>query len=116
VFYDDIPDPAGQPQMSEEHYARRMNEMVQESAPSRFAIVQDYGDRVDGTVAAYGLATKKNASIVTDGVIWKLQSAESGARRFEHPPHVTARVVWLDPKPEPDLDDIDDLDFDVDTD
>jgi hypothetical protein len=93
---------AGGPFFDEETYAQMVDLIVHESAPSRFAIVQDYKERVDGCVAAYGIATTEGATIVSEDAILSVNSAESGARRYARPPHVTARVVWIDPEPSPD--------------
>jgi hypothetical protein len=91
-----------EPSMSEQTYAAIMDELVHESAPSRFAVVQDYGTRVDGRVAAYGIATTEGATVIDDGGVLSLRDADSSALIYARPPHVTARVVWIDAEPQVD--------------
>lgn len=48
----------------EEEFARLMSEMVAAEAPRLFALVQEYGDRVDGRIAAWGMAFDDGAEVV----------------------------------------------------
>lgn len=95
-------DPGSLP-VTQEQYDDEVRQLLAVTAPRRFAIVQDWGVRYDSRVAAWGLATPDQVKIVIedDG-----PSASIGVplalRLYGRAPHVTARVCWLDPEPEPE--------------
>ena len=89
------------PMCGEEEFTRLMSEMVAEEAPRLFALVQEIGDRVDGRIAAWGLAFKDSAEVVgvAPGTHMSLRSTESAVRWFSRGEDVQARLVWLSPLP-----------------
>ncbi len=78
-------------------YEQLVEDLVAESAPRMFAVVQDYGDRLDSRVAAWGLAFEDYAEIVgvDRGLRRTTASPERALRGFTHRPDVTARVLWV---------------------
>jgi len=91
-----VPDPKGLPPLcGVEEFAELTAEMVTDHAPRVFAVVQEYGDRVDARVAAWGLAHADHVDIIgVDGTILLGAAApEILARRFGRD-HVSARVIW----------------------
>jgi hypothetical protein len=60
-----VPDPAGLPPLcGREEFAELLGGMVADGAPRLFAVVQEYGDRVDGRIAAWGMAFEDRAEVV----------------------------------------------------
>ncbi|HET9256814.1 MAG TPA: hypothetical protein VFO16_16670 [Pseudonocardiaceae bacterium] len=98
-----VPDPSGMaPLCGEEEFAAEVAAMVADEAPRLFAVVQEYGERVDGRIAAWGLAFEDHASIVTvddriSGVA--LRAPEHSLRRFSIGTRIRARLVGLGPHP-----------------
>lgn len=84
------------PMCGEEEFAQLMSEMVTEEAPRFFALVQELGDRVDGRIAAWGMAFDDSTEIVgtEPGTHLSLRSPESAVRWFSRK-HIQARLVWL---------------------
>ncbi|MGH3825041.1 MAG: hypothetical protein ACRDRA_19720 [Pseudonocardiaceae bacterium] len=82
----------------EAEFAEVVEELVADEAPRLFAVVQEYGERVDGRIAAWGMAFEDSAEIVRveGGAHVSLQSPERAVRIFTHRPHITARLVWVD--------------------
>ena len=85
---DDAPD-AGistlAPLCGEEEFAELVAEMVAEGAPRLFAVVQEFGERVDGRIAAWGVALEDRAEVfgVEKGRSTRLRAPE---RREENGP------------------------------
>ncbi|WP_016697734.1 hypothetical protein [Actinoalloteichus spitiensis] len=73
--------------------------MVADFAPRMFAVVQEYGDRVDARVAAWGIAFDDHAAVVAvdGGLRMNLSSPEHALRGFNWGPDITARLVWVNP-------------------
>ncbi|MFD7504681.1 hypothetical protein [Streptomyces sp. NPDC059850] len=73
---------------------------MNDSAPRLFAVVQVYGKEEDARVAAWGIALDDHAEIVSvEGrVRMTTRSPERGVRRFGRPPHISARLVWVEAK------------------
>jgi hypothetical protein len=95
-------DPATLPPLCDEaEFAQEIAELVADEAPRLFAVVQEYGERVDGCIAAWGLAFADYADIVRvdHGRHLILRSPERAVRLFSHSPHITARLVWVNPEP-----------------
>lgn len=90
-----VPDPTGlSPLCDAEEYAELKAGMVTDHAPKVFAVVQEYGDRVDARVAAWGLAHADHVDVIgVDGVIHLGSRPESVLRRYDHE-HVSASIVW----------------------
>jgi hypothetical protein len=76
-----------------------MAELVADEAPRLFAVVQEYGERVDGRTAAWGMAFEDHAEVigVDRGIHVNLGSPEQATRAFNRRPHITARVMWVNP-------------------
>lgn len=94
-----VVDPTGRPPMcDEEMFASILDVMVADEAPRVFAIVQEYGERVDARIAAWGISFEERAvAFGTEGTIMKLQSAENALRGFGFGTHITPRLVWVNP-------------------
>jgi hypothetical protein len=95
-----IPDPSGmEPMCGEGLFAQIMEEMVADSAPRVFAVVQEYGERVDMRIAGWGLAFPDHARAVSvdDAFFMKSSAPEDTLSGFRCGSHVTPRLVWVDP-------------------
>ena len=95
-----IPDPTGlAPLYDEPEFSAMVDTMVADEAPRLFAVVQEYGDRVDAAIAAWGLAFADHAELVTAGrrVHMDLRTPEHALRLFSAGSHLHARLVWFDP-------------------
>ncbi|WP_235079375.1 hypothetical protein [Amycolatopsis orientalis] len=95
-----VPDPSSlTPLCDEPEFAEILEELVADEAPRIFAVVQEYGERVDGRIAAWGMAFADHAEVVsvTRGLRMSLQAPENALRMFKFGSHVRARLVWLNP-------------------
>lgn len=95
-----VPDPSGPaPLCDEPEFAAILEEMVTDEAPRLFAVVQEYGERADGMIAAWGMAFDDHAEVVSvaRGHRMSLQTAENARRMFTSGSHIRARLVWLSP-------------------
>lgn len=95
-----VPDPSKLPPLCDEpEFAAILEEMVADEAPRLFAVVQEYGDRVDGRIAAWGMAFADHAEIVSvkRGLRMSLQAPENALRMFKFGSHIRARLVWFNP-------------------
>ncbi|MCX4796142.1 MULTISPECIES: hypothetical protein [unclassified Streptomyces] len=72
-------------------------DLVRETAPRVFAVVQELGEREDGVVAARGLAFEDRAEVVlTEGVSrLSARTPESALRFFSGANGSRARLIWL---------------------
>lgn len=88
------------PLCSEVEFAELIDELVADEAPRLFAVVQEYGERVDGRIAAWGMAFDDCVEVIglDRGLRLSLHSAERAARTFRRPPLITVRVVWIKPE------------------
>lgn len=95
-------DPGSLP-ITPEQYAEVVRQLVTESAPRRFAIVQDWGDRFDSRVAAWGIATDEHTHIIDAdaGPRMTVDSVRLALLLYTEKPHVSARVHWIDPPSHP---------------
>jgi hypothetical protein len=89
------------PLCDEAEFTKLIDELVTEHAPRLFAVVQEYGERVDGQIAAWGMAFEDGAEVIgTDRTQHlSLRSPERAVRAFSCRPHITARVVWATAPP-----------------
>lgn len=98
-----LADPAPEhvpPLCDEDEFTQLIEEMVADEAPRLFAIVQEYGERVDARVAGWGMSFGDHAVAVTpNGGAMVMRSAESTMRLFRGGPHHTARLCWAGPEP-----------------
>jgi hypothetical protein len=98
ALHEHVPDPGSLPPVCDEHeFAELIEQMVADDAPRLFAVVQEYGERVDAVIVAWGLAFPDHAEIVADHLRMSLHSPESALRMFDAGRHVRARLVWFDP-------------------
>jgi hypothetical protein len=96
-------DPAGlAPLCDEEEFAADLTELVADEAPRLFAVVQEYGERVDARIAAWGMAFDDHAEVAEGGAWMSLRRPESALRRYKRGSFVHARLVWVDPSIGPD--------------
>ncbi|PRW62376.1 hypothetical protein CEP50_15875 [Actinopolyspora mortivallis] len=88
-----------QPLCDEPEFAELLTGLVADTAPTLFAVVQEYGSRIDARVAAWGLAFEDHAEVVAvDRTLhMRLRRPENALRRFTVRPHVRTRLVWFDP-------------------
>jgi hypothetical protein len=104
-------DPAELPPLCDEpEFAALLDRMVAEEAPRLFAIVQEYGERVDGRIAAWGMAFANHAEVVTvEHTQWmSLQAPENALRLFALGSHFRSRLVWFNPEAASVAEDCDD--------
>ena len=64
---------------TEEEFAQEVAELVADEAPRVFALVQEYGERIDGRVIAWGMAFDDHAEVV--GVHRRLRGSFPSAGR-----------------------------------
>ncbi len=84
---------------SAEEFTAIVDDMVADSAPRVFAVVQEYGERVDGRIAAWGIAFADHAEVVgVDGTLrMRLPEPQHALGRFAWGRHITPRLVWVNP-------------------
>lgn len=83
---------------SAEEFAALVERMVTGQAPRLFAVVQTYG-RLDGRVAAWGMAFDDGAEVVSvDRTLrTSIEAAETAPMLFALDDQVEACVVWFQP-------------------
>ena len=81
-----------------EEFQAELHALARDYAPRRFAICEEYGDRVDGWVEAWGMAFAGQILAYQEqtGAITIGGSAEQMLRRFRGR---QVQLVWLDPEP-----------------
>ncbi|MGB9278772.1 MAG: hypothetical protein WCB57_01595 [Pseudonocardiaceae bacterium] len=106
---DDTDPSALAPLCGEVEFTELVDEMVADEAPRLFAVVQEYGERVDGRIAAWGMAFEDRTEIVSvdHRMYLNLSSPQRAACLLSHRPHVTARLVWVNPDKASPPDEID---------
>ncbi|MBE9373219.1 hypothetical protein IQ251_02035 [Saccharopolyspora sp. HNM0983] len=89
--------PSGTAPLCEEEFAALLEGMVADFAPLVFAVVQEYGERIDGRIAAWGLAFDDRAEVVgvDSGLRMSLSTPERALRGFARGEHIRARLVWF---------------------
>ncbi len=95
-----VTDPSGRkPLCSEPEFTAILARMATNEAPRLFAVVQEYGDRVDARIAAWGMAFADHAEVVSVGYERRmsLPTPENALCLFGFGSHIRARLVWLDP-------------------
>lgn len=85
------------PPLGHNEYATLLAEVVAESMPRLFAVVEEVGDREDGWVAAWGLSFEDRAEVLPyrGGVRMSLPSAEKALRYFGRGGDVRASLHWI---------------------
>lgn len=73
--------------------------MVADEAPQLFAVIQEYGERVDGRIAAWGMSFDDHAEVVSvaRGVRESLRTPQDALHLFHLGSHIRARLVWFNP-------------------
>jgi hypothetical protein len=94
---EDFPEPA--PLCDEPEFVALLDNMVADEAPRLFAIVQEYGERVDGRIAAWGMAFTDQAEVVSTERTRRmsLRTPENALRQFTIGGDIRARLVWFNP-------------------
>lgn len=80
-------------------FAAIMESIVADEAPRLFAIVQEYGERVDGRIAGWGMAFDDHAEVASldRAIRGSLHVPEDALRLFNFGSHIHARLVWFNP-------------------
>jgi len=95
-----VRDPAGMPPIgTEEEFAEAVAGMVTDSAPRLFAVVQEFGTRVDARIAGWGLAHEDHVDVigVENSVHLGASQPEDTLRFYHRQDRITAHIVWPDP-------------------
>ncbi|MEU6131801.1 hypothetical protein ABZ805_21720 [Saccharopolyspora sp. NPDC047091] len=95
-----VHDPTGRPPLGDERmFAEIMAGIVADTAPKMFAVVQEYGERVDGRVAAWGLALEDRTVVVPVNGRGFTSGPTPGQvlRGYRFGTHIRPRIVWYDP-------------------
>lgn len=101
VLNETVPDPTGkEPICTAEAFADFVDSWVADLAPRLFAVVQEYGERVDMRIAGWGIAHEDRADVFgVDGTIHKgVSRVEDVLRFFCIGSRVAAHLVWFDPE------------------
>jgi hypothetical protein len=87
------------PLCDEDVFAKIVDGMVADCAPRLFAIVEEYGVRLDGRIAAWGIEFDGRVEVVgvDGGLSMSAGSAEDAIRAFTFRNHITPRLVWVNP-------------------
>jgi hypothetical protein len=91
--------------LSQEEYDDLIRGLVCDCAPRLFAVVRDYGERIDGEIVAWGMAFDGDwaeAVTIPGRMRISVDSLDGVVRRFAGGEDVTARVVWARPEQERD--------------
>ncbi|APU14573.1 MULTISPECIES: hypothetical protein [Actinoalloteichus] len=101
------------PLCDEETFAEILAEIVADEAPRLFAVVEEYGERADARIAAWGFAFPDHAELVSADrtcrmILARPENALLGFRSAED--HIDARIVWHDPARATALDEGDESD------
>ncbi|MFJ2111856.1 MULTISPECIES: hypothetical protein [unclassified Streptomyces] len=91
------PLPTGtQPLYGREEFATFLHAMVTDTAPRLFAVVQEYGVRVDGRVAAWGMAFEDHAEVISVEGHHRMRtvSPDRALRAYRGGAGVVPRLVW----------------------
>jgi len=93
---DFVPDPGAQPPVCDEHeFAAIVETMVADEAPRLFAVVQEYGERVDAVIAAWGMAFDDRAEIVAHQLRMSVRAPECALHMFTVGGRIRAHLVWF---------------------
>jgi len=89
------------PLCGEEEFAAILENIVADEAPRLFAVVQEYGERVNGRIAAWGMAFEDHADVIgvdrPRRICPNLPTPENALRHFAQGPDIHARLVWFNP-------------------
>lgn len=88
------------PLCDEDEFNELIQEMVADEAPKLFAVVQEYGERVDAHVAGWGMWFGDHVVACNiDGRTMIMRSVESTMRLFRGGPYDTPRLCWAGQEP-----------------
>lgn len=85
------------PFIDEPTFAAILEGIVADEAPRLFAVVQECGERMDGWIAAWGLAFDDHSEVMSRDVHSSLRRPEDALRLFNVGSHIRARLVWFNP-------------------
>ena len=93
------PDPGELAPACDEHeFAAIVETLVADEAPRLFAVVQEYGERVDAVIAAWGMAFPDHAEIVAHQLRMSVREPENALHMFTVGGRIRARLVWFNPE------------------
>lgn len=86
-----------EPLCSEEEFAEEVRELVTEDAPRVFALVEEYGERVDGRIVAWGMTFGDHVEVISvnNALHVSIPSPERAQRAFSRRRKI--RLVWTSP-------------------
>jgi hypothetical protein len=97
VMDDLVPDPTGLPALCPaDEFEDVVAQIVAESLPRLFAVVQEYGTRVGVKVAGWGLVHDDGVDVIdiAGGVHLRVPQPEDVLRDFTVRNRITARIAW----------------------
>jgi hypothetical protein len=82
--------------LSDQEFVALMKKMVRTEAPRLFAIVQEYGNRVDAECVGWGLAFKDHTDVlgVSGDVYRGSRSPDDALRDFQFR-GITPHILWV---------------------
>lgn len=101
----ELEDPATLPPIaSREDFTAIVDSLVADNAPRVFAVVHEYGDRVDAWIVAWGMAFDDHAEVVgvDGGVTTSLPAPQDALFWFAWDRYCTPRLVWVNPAASPE--------------
>ena len=97
-----VPDPTNTPPWWDENqFASILEQLVADDAPRLFAVIQEYGTRLDAWIAAWGMAFDDHAEVISveGSTRMSLQTPATALLGFhEADEHIHARLVWFNPE------------------
>ncbi|GAA3037196.1 hypothetical protein [Actinokineospora globicatena] len=95
----DLPTPPAPPVCDEPEFAALLAGAVADEAPRLFAVIEEFGERVDARIAAWGMAFAERTELVAThrSIRMSLRDPESALALFTKPEQVRARLIWVDP-------------------
>lgn len=88
------------PLYDEPRFASILEQLVADDAPQVFAVIQEYGSRLDAWIAAWGMSFDDHAEVVSveGDMRMSLRSPDAALLGFhEADEHIHARLVWFNP-------------------
>jgi hypothetical protein len=94
---DVMPVPVDTPLGTPEEFHQLMVELATDYAPRRFAVCEEYGDRVDGRVYAWGVAFEERVWLSADdrSLTGSFVNAENAMRVLRRTGR-RLRLIWID--------------------
>ncbi|MPZ67702.1 MAG: hypothetical protein GEU83_20165 [Pseudonocardiaceae bacterium] len=82
---------------TEEEFAELLDQLVADTAPHLFALVEERGERVDGRIAAWGMQFEDHVEVVAEDHGPRLSAASAERARSILSRLGTMRLVWCPP-------------------